>query len=104
MNAVQPPQAMRICGSLHFQDLFLAERPRLTTLSVIALCRESISDELTSARRAAVAELHLRRIDLADEVRVVSKGGYIGSATKRQIEHARKNWKIISAVGPGLSL
>jgi hypothetical protein len=33
-------------------------------------------------------ELHLRRIDLADEVRIVNPGGYIGEATRREIAYA----------------
>lgn len=33
-------------------------------------------------------ELHLRKIDLADEVFVLDVDGYIGSSTKREIEYA----------------
>ncbi|WP_329004892.1 hypothetical protein OHA18_16050 [Kribbella sp. NBC_00709] len=36
----------------------------------------------------ALGELHLRRIDLADEVRIVNPGGYIGEATRREIAYA----------------
>ncbi|MGP5920376.1 hypothetical protein [Brachybacterium alimentarium] len=68
------------------------------------LCPETISEELTPARRAALGELHLRRIDLADEVRVVSEAGYIGSATRREIEYARKKNKVISSVEPDLDV
>lgn len=59
---------------------------------------------MTPVRRAALAELHLRRIDLADEVRVASEGGYVGSATRREIAYARKKGKIVSSVEPTLSL
>ena len=38
---------------------------------------------------AAMDELHLRKIDLADEVFVVDVGGYIGESTRREIEYAR---------------
>lgn len=34
-------------------------------------------------------ELHLRKIDLADEVFVVNKDGYIGESTAREIEYAK---------------
>lgn len=81
---------MCLCGSLRFQSLFQSERQRLTSQGVIVLGPEAISEELTPSRRAALGELHLRRIDLADEIRVVSEGGYIGPATRREIEYARE--------------
>lgn len=33
-------------------------------------------------------EMHLRKIDLADEIFVINVGGYIGSSTKNEIEYA----------------
>lgn len=38
-------------------------------------------------------ELHLRKIDLADEVFVVNVGGYIGDGTRREIAYAEKTGK-----------
>src|SRR4030065_1082773 len=32
-------------------------------------------------------ELHLRKIDLADEVHILNIGGYIGESTQREIEY-----------------
>lgn len=34
-------------------------------------------------------ELHLRKIDLADEIFVINKDGYIGESTRREIEYAK---------------
>lgn len=34
-------------------------------------------------------ELHLRKIDLADEVCVLNVGGYIGESTRKEIEYAK---------------
>jgi hypothetical protein len=87
-----------------FQNLFESERRRLTLLNVIVLGPEAINEELTPSRREALGELHLRRIDLADEVRVVSEDGCIGSATRREIEFARERHKAISSVEPTLDL
>lgn len=36
----------------------------------------------------ALGDLHLRRIDLADEVRIVNPGGYVREATRREIAYA----------------
>lgn len=93
-----------LCGSLRFQSLFESERRRLTALGVIVLGPEAINEELTPTRREALGELHLRRIDLADEVRVVSEGGYVGAATRREIEYAREKRKVISSVEPSHAL
>jgi hypothetical protein len=38
-------------------------------------------------------ELHLRKIDLADEVLVVNIGGYIGESTTNEIRYARAHGK-----------
>lgn len=104
MDAVERPRVVCLCGSLRFERLFQSERRRLTSLGVIVLGPEAISEELTPFRRAALGDLHLRRIDLADEVRVVSEGGYVGSATRREIEYARERRKAISSVEPTLEL
>lgn len=103
-DAGERPEVVCLCGSLRFQHLFQSERQRLTAEGVIVLGPEAISEELTPSRRALLGELHLRRIDLADEVRVVSEGGYLGSATTREIEHARQKRKAISSVEPNLDL
>ncbi|GAB7192760.1 hypothetical protein NUM3379_34690 [Kineococcus sp. NUM-3379] len=104
MDARERPRVVCLCGSLRFQSLFESERQRLTCLGVIVLAPEAISEELTPARRDALGELHLRRIDLADEVRVVSDGGYVGSSTRREIEYARDQGKVISSVEPTVEL
>lgn len=104
MEAVERPRVVCLCGSLRFARLFQAERSRLTSQGVIVLGPEAISEELTPSRRAALGELHLRRIDLADEVRVISEGGYLGSATRREIQYARQRRKVISSLDPTLDL
>lgn len=63
-------------------------------------------DEVDSDIKADLDDLHLRKIDLADEVVVVNVGGYIGKSTAREIEYARRNNKKVRylerlAVEPG---
>lgn len=101
---IRRPKVVCLCGSLRFQRLFESERKRLTARGVIVLAPEPVDEEPTAAMRAALGELHLRRIDLADEVRVVSEGGYIGDATRREIQYARSTQKIVSAVEASLDL
>ncbi|KKL45680.1 hypothetical protein LCGC14_2353240, partial [marine sediment metagenome] len=39
--------------------------------------------------------LHLRKIDMADEVLILNVGRYIGESTVRELAYARKQGKII---------
>lgn len=43
--------------------------------------------------KADLDELHLRKIDLADEILFLSVDGYIGESTSREIAYAAKNGK-----------
>ena len=104
MSAAERPRVVCLCGSLRFQSLFESARRRLTALGMIVLAPEAIDEDLTPARREALGELHLRRIDVSDEVRVVSESGYLGSATRREIAYARKRCKSISSMDPILDL
>lgn len=54
MDAVKRPKVVCLCGSLRFQSLFRSERQRLTSLGVIVLGPEAISEELTPSRRTAL--------------------------------------------------
>jgi hypothetical protein len=45
-------------------------------------------------------ELHLRKIDLADEVLVLNVGNYIGQSTSREVEYAKKNGKTLRYLEP----
>ena len=38
-------------------------------------------------------DMHKRKIDMADEIFVINKGGYIGASTKSEIEYATKTGK-----------
>lgn len=52
----------------------------------------------------ALAELCLRRIDHADEIRIVSEDGCLGSAKRREIQYAARMGKSFSAVEADLRL
>lgn len=98
------PKVVCLCGSLRFQALFESETKRLTAEGVIVLAPEPVDGELSATMRAALGDLHLRRIDLADEIRVVSEGGYVGDATRREIQYARAAQKDVSAVEAHIDL
>ena len=41
-------------------------------------------------------DMHLRKIDMADEIFVINVGGYIGESTKREIAYAEKTGKKVN--------
>lgn len=41
-------------------------------------------------------DMHKRKIDMADEIFVINKNGYIGSSTKSEIEYALKTNKKVN--------
>jgi hypothetical protein len=53
-----------------------------------ALC---VSDD----QKRMLDELHLRKIDLSDQIYVLNVGGYIGESTKREIAYAKSKGKEI---------
>ena len=47
-----------------------------------------------------LAELHRRKIDLANEILVLTVGGYIGNSTRAEIEYALANGKSVRWLEP----
>lgn len=47
-----------------------------------------------------LGEIHFRKIDISDAIYVVNVNGYIGSATKKEIEYAKSLQKEILSLEP----
>ena len=91
------PRVVCLCGSLRFGREFAAERARLTLELAIVLAPEGTEVPVPDPTLVrSLGELHLRRIDLADEVRVVNPGGYVGEATRREIAYAGSSGKRVT--------
>jgi hypothetical protein len=93
------PRIVCLCGSTRFGDAFeqanLAETLAGRIVLSIACTSKTDADlfgHLSAGERdtikQALDELHLRKIDLADEVLVLNVGGYTGSSTRREIAYA----------------
>ena len=52
------------------------------------------------ARRPALDQLHLRKIDLADAIFVIDVGGYVSPSTKREIAYATEQGKAVEWLFP----
>ncbi len=87
------PKIVCLCGSTRFMKAFrwanLAET--LAGKIVLSIGCDTKSDDalgLSTKDIERLKELHLRKIDLANEIYVLNVGGYIGSSTRKEIEYA----------------
>lgn len=50
--------------------------------------------------KAMLDELHMRKIELADEVLILNVDGYIGESTRRELEYAQALGKVVRWLEP----
>jgi hypothetical protein len=98
------PKIVCLCGSTRFKDAFLDAAREETLAGSIVLSVGFFShadvgghkEELLGQGPArALDELHLRKIDLADEILVINVGGYVGSSTANEIRYAKSQGKSV---------
>jgi hypothetical protein len=82
-----------LCGSTKFKEQFIEEQKRLTLegniVISVGLFGHSGDNEVWNEKiKPMLDDMHKRKIDLADEIFVINVGGYIGSSTRSEIEHA----------------
>lgn len=97
------PKIVCLCGSTRFMDAFFEagweETLKGNIVLSVGVCKhaENHGGEALGPEIAAMLdELHLRKIDLADEVRILNVGGYIGESTAKELQYARKHDKTIT--------
>lgn len=89
------PKIVCLCGSTRFMEAFFdmgwEETLKGNIVLSVGVCKHA-EDHGGEALGQAVAdmldELHLRKIDLADEVIILNVGGYIGHSTRKELEYA----------------
>lgn len=100
--SAEKPKIIVLCGSSKFVDImavcsWLLERDEQAIVMSLHLLPfwypevEKIPDHLAEHEGVAnqMDELHLRKIDLADEIFIVNFDDYIGDSTTKEIEYAR---------------
>ena len=105
------PAIVCLCGSSrfwrHFQRASLAET--IAGRIVLSIGAASGTDDehfgnLPKAEydriKIMLDELHLRKIELADEVLILNVGGYIGESTRREMEYAQRLGKRLRFLEP----
>jgi hypothetical protein len=89
-----------LCGGTRFKNEFLEAQKRLTLegniVISVGLFGHSGDEEVWAENiKPMLDDMHLRKIDLADEIFVVNPGGYIGASTHREIEYAHSTGKYV---------
>ena len=102
---IQNYKIVTLCGSTRFKEQFLEAQKRLTlggciVISVGLFGHAGDDDVWKPGVKEMLDDMHLRKIDLADEIFVINVGGYIGESTKREIAYAEKTGKIINYLEP----
>ena len=80
-----------LCGSTKFKEDFIKQQKRLTlegniVISVGLFGHAGDNEVWTEGTKEMLDDMHKRKIDMADEIFVINKNGYIGNSTKSEIE------------------
>lgn len=98
----------KLCGSTKFKDEFLREQKRLTLEGNIVISVglfghsgdtevwENMTEGELTKTKIMLDDMHKRKIDMADEIFVINKNGYIGESTRSEIEYAIKTGKKVN--------
>ncbi len=89
-----------LCGSTKFKKEFKLVEGILALNGHLVLSlnffEQSEDITLTKEQFSTLEKVHLKKLELCDEVFVIDVNGYIGNSTKKEIEFALKNNKPIS--------
>ena len=88
-------KVITLCGSTRFKDAFLEAQKQLTlkgniVISVGLFGHSGDNEVWTEGTKEMLDDMHLRKIDMADEIYVINVDGYIGSSTRNEIEYAKR--------------
>lgn len=102
--AYAKPGVVCLCGSTRFKEQYEKANFNETLQGRIVLSVGCFGHAqgiiLTEQQKAQLDQLHLRKIDLADEILVINVDGYIGESTKREIAYAIAKGKFIRWLEP----
>ena len=105
-------KVITLCGSTRFKEDFMREQKRLTLEGNIVISVglfghsgdsevwENMDDGTLTKTKEMLDDMHKRKIDMADEIFVINKDGYIGSSTRSEIEYAIKTNKKVNYMEP----
>ena len=111
---MEKPKIICICGSTKFAYIHMITKWQFEKKGIICLTISVLPDWYSklqglkgnnhfaeqSGAKEILDELHLRKIDLSDEVFVVNLNGYIGESTQNEIRYAIKTGKPVRYLEP----
>ncbi|MDO8672481.1 MAG: hypothetical protein Q7O66_13785 [Dehalococcoidia bacterium] len=94
------PLIVCLCGSGRFREAFEQAEFEETLAGKIVLTigcntKDIARDVGWASVKPMLDELHLRKIDLADEVLILNVGGYVGESTARELAYSKAHGKVI---------
>lgn len=93
-------KVITLCGSIRFKDEFMMAQKRLTLEGNIVISVglfghsgdeevwENMDEGALTKTKEMLDDMHKRKIDMADEIFVINKNGYIGESTRSEIDYA----------------
>jgi hypothetical protein len=102
----QRPVMVTLCGSTRFKKEFIQANFTETMAGRIVLSvgwwSHADADVYTPDEKVKenLDALHLRKIDRSDEILVINVGDYIGESTRREIDYARAQGKVVRFLEP----
>lgn len=91
-------KVITLCGSTRFKKEFEKINKRLTlegNVVISVACFGHAGDTITQEQKQLLDNIHLQKIEMADEIFVINKDGYIGQSTTREIKYAQSIGKTI---------
>ncbi len=101
-------KVITLCGSTRFKDEFYKAQKELTLKGNIVISVglfghsgdsevwDNMSEGTLTKTKEMLDDMHKRKIDMADEIFVINKGGYIGDSTKSEINYAIQTGKKVN--------
>ncbi|TMW71063.1 hypothetical protein [Alteribacter natronophilus] len=93
-------KVITLCGSTKFKDAFREMEKKLTLQGHAAISlgffEQSEGVAITPEQEAMFEKIHLRKIDLADEIFVIDVDGYVGKSTANEIHYAKSRGKAVN--------
>ena len=97
-----------LCGSTRFKEDFMEMQKKLTLAGNIVISVglfghagdaevwENMDEGTLTRTKEMLDDMHKRKIDMADEIFVINKNGYIGDSTRSEIAYALEHGKKVN--------
>jgi len=93
------PTIVTLCGSTRFKNIFEIVEKELALRGYLVIsvsCFGHVDkDERIWENKDLLDKIHLKKIDLADEIYIIDWNGYIGESTRNEISYASERGKVI---------